>query len=118
MIKLEIIDLPKGYNEFIHRPYRPTSFVVRRKGATSLEQDVIRCDVQSPLILQVGDVVEFEEGPLPRELFELTRTDTGHGIYAVITTQGPAPQAARGEEATGRRKSRRNSVEFVGQRCR
>ncbi len=111
MIRLEIIDLPKGYPIFLYKPVRPEVIQVRRKGAEEVE--TVRCDIQNPLKLQVGDVVIADK--MPKQLTELTRDNSGHPPYAVITTQGSAPQEDKPKVATkqSRRKSTAKPIQFV-----
>jgi len=84
--EIEIIDLPKGYPDFIYVPLRYTYVSVRRKGAMQFQP--FRASQAIPLVLNVGDTVRFFANFVPQEFVELATASSAHPAYAVITRKG------------------------------
>lgn len=97
--KFTVLRLPKGFADFQYYPARPTLYSIRRRGKATFVEE--RCTLQEPLALKLGDEVLYDSiKSIPEVFLKLTKADSNNEAYAVITTQGPAPQEVRANPNT------------------
>jgi hypothetical protein len=83
MFRVNILDLPAGYGDWRHHPFRSTEFTVWSFANNKMTTRWY--NAADPLILRVGDFVVFQsKADIPQQLRELTFDNTGHPVYAAL----------------------------------